>query len=117
MKAALTKNQDTLDPVSDGDGGGGGGAVGVGGGNSQRAALGYVENVKKIIDLLEQLVIPSIVDSVQKPAVNKAASGSTVDHLPKALRLLQRHSAITSNTDDGGQITTNLKPYPQSDDN
>lgn len=116
MKAALTRNQDSLDPVSDGDGGGGVG-VGVGGGNSQRAALGYVENVKKILDLLEQIVIPSIVDTVQKPAANKAASGSPVDHLPKALRLLQRHSAITSNTDDGGQITTNQKPNPQSDDN
>lgn len=115
MRAALTKNQDTLDPVSDGDGGGGVG--GVGGGNSQRAALGYVENIRKIIDLLETIVIPSVVDSVQKPAANKAASGSPVDHLPKALRLLQRHSAITSNTDNGGQITTNQKPNPQSDDN
>lgn len=118
MKSELTKNPDTGDPVSDGDGNGGGG--GAAGGNSQRAALGEIAKIKQIAEILENIVLPTIVDSAQ---ANKAA-GSPVDHqsdpikiIPKGLKLLQHHSAITSNIDDGSQAATNQKPNPQSVDN
>lgn len=119
MKSELTKNPDTGDPVSDGDGngngGGGGGAAA--GGNSQRAALGEIAKIKQIAEILENIVLPTIVDTAQ-------AAGSPADHqsdpikiIPKGLKLLQHHSAITSNIDDGNQAATNQKPNPQSVDN
>lgn len=124
MRAELTKNQDTNDPVSSGGGGGSGGSGGgADGGNSQRAAQGEIDKIKKIVEILETIVLPTIVDTAQKQNQYKAAAGSPSDHqsdpikiIPKGFKLLQHH-AISSNGDDGSQTAANQKPNPQSDDN
>lgn len=109
IKAELThNNNDNADGINDGDNG-----------NSQRAALGEIQKIKKIAEILETIVLPPIVDSVQKSAQNKGASGSIaspdpIKIIPKGLKLLQHH-AIASGVDDG-QSTINQKLNPQSDD-
>lgn len=114
MKAEFTKNNESqgYDTVSDaGDGG-----------NKQRAVLGEIDTIKKIIDILETVVVPTIVDSqnAAKSSQNKAtATGSAsvssdpIKILPKGLKLLQHHSIIA----DDGQSANNQIPNPQSDDN
>lgn len=115
MKAEMTKkNTDTNDPVSDGDGG-----------NSQRAAMGEIEKIKKIAEILETIVLPTIVNrqNAQEQAQNKGAESSAsaadpIKILPKGFKLLQHHNPIVSTADDGGQTVSNQKPInPQSDDN
>lgn len=114
MKAEFTKTNESqgYDTVSgDGDGG-----------NRQRAVLGEIDTIKKIIDILETVIVPTIVDSqnAAKSNQNKAsATGSAsissdpIKILPKGFKLLQHHSIIT----DDGQSAINQKPNPQSDDN
>lgn len=102
MKAELTKNNEPgPDTVSDGEGG-----------NSQRAALGEIEKIKKIAEILETIVLPTIVDSqnAQKSAQNKAAatgsasvSSDSIKYLPNRLKLLQHHGSIGVPVDDGIQ--------------
>lgn len=114
MKAEFTKNNESqgYDTVSDGGDGG----------NKQRAVLGEIDTIKKIIDILETVVVPTIVDSqnAAKSSQNKAtATGSAsissdpIKILPKGFKLLQHHSIIA----DDGQSANNQKPNPQSDDN
>lgn len=114
MQAEFTKNNEPqgYDTVSDGGDGG----------NKQRAVLGEIDTIKKIIDILETVVVPTIVDSqnAAKSSQNKAtATGSAsvssdpIKILPKGFKLLQHHSIIA----DDGQSANNQKPYPQSDDN
>lgn len=122
MKAELTKNNESqqgYDTVSDGDGGGSGGGES---GNKQRAVLGEIDTIKKIIDILETVVVPTIVDSqnAAKTSQNKATpTGSPsipsdpIKLLPKGLKLLQHHGLIA----DDGQSTINQKSHPQFDDN
>lgn len=118
MKAEFTKNNESQ--------GGGGGydtvSDGGDGGNKQRAVLGEIDTIKKIIDILETVVVPTIVDSqnAAKSSQNKAtATGSAsvssdpIKILPKGFKLLQHHSIIT----DDGQSAYNQKPNPQFDDN
>ncbi|XP_031619488.1 uncharacterized protein LOC116338412 isoform X1 [Contarinia nasturtii] len=113
MKAELTKstNEQQPDTVSDG-------------GNSQRAAIGEIENIKKIVEILEKIVgdvVPTIVDrqNAQEQAQrNRGASDSSSDPikiLPKGLKLLQHH-ALAANVDENN-AATNHKPNLQSDDN
>lgn len=115
MKAEFTKNNESqgYDTVSDGGDGG----------NKQRAVLGEIDTIKKIIDILETVVVPTIVDSqnAAKSSQNKAtATGSAsissdpIKILPKGFKLLQHHSIIA---DDGQSAAINQKPNPQSDDN
>lgn len=114
MKADITKTSDANDPVSDGDGG-----------YSQRAALGEIEKIKKIAEILETIILPTIVNrqNAQEQAQNKGAESSAtaadpIKILPKGFKLLQHHNPIASIADDGGQTVFNQKPTnPQSDDN
>lgn len=119
MKAELTKNtndeQIPNDTVSDG--------ADNNNGNSQRAALGEIDKIKKIVEILETIVVPTIVDRQnaqeqyqKKGADPSATSSDPIKILPKGFKLLQHHT-ITSNVDDGSTATTNQKLNPQSDDN
>lgn len=114
MKAEITKNSEPIDSVSDGDNDEKG--------NSQRAALGEIEKIKKIAEILETVVLPTIVNrqNAQEKSQGKGVDCSVSDPikiLPKGFKLLQHHGAITSSIDDGSPTTTNQKPNPQSDDN
>lgn len=102
MKAEMMmKNSEQgLDTVSDGDGSY----------NSSRAALGYIEKIQKIAEILETVVLPTIVDSqnAQKTAQNKASSSGTasitsdpIKIIPTRLKLLQHHGSIGTSADDG----------------
>lgn len=111
MKAEITKNKEPTDTVSDGDNG-----------ISQRAALGEIEKIKKIAEILETVVLPTIVNrqNAQDQSQSKGAESPSSDPikiLPKGFKLLQHHNAITSGMDDGSQTTTIQKSNPQSDDN
>lgn len=92
-----TKNDETpTDSVSDG----------AADGNSPHAALGEIDKIKKIIEILENIVVPTIVNrqnaEEQHQKVNNAdpspTSSDPINILPKGFKLLQHHS-ITS--DDG----------------
>lgn len=116
MKAEFTKNNESPDHDTVSDGGGGGD-----GGNKQRAVLGEIDTIKKIIDILETVVVPTIVDSqnAAKSSQNKAtATGSAsvssdaIKILPKGFKLLQHHGIIA----DDGQSANYQKYNPQSDD-
>lgn len=111
MKAELTKtstnDEPANDPVSDGDNNG----------KSQRAVLGEIDTVKKIIEILESVVVPTIVDRAnaqkqysEKSSDPSAASSDPIKILPKGFKLLQHHAITTSNVDDGSPATTNQKP-------
>lgn len=79
--------------------------------NSPQAILGKIGTVKQIAEILEQvvgeIVLPVVVDSQQKSS-NANETGSTVTasatnsikYHPKGLKLLQHHSAITSNIEN-----------------
>lgn len=53
MKVQLTNPNEQTDAVNDGDNNNG---------NSQRAALGEIDKIKKIVEILETIVLPTIVD-------------------------------------------------------
>lgn len=114
MKAKLTDTEP--DPVSDGENNNNN--------NQQRAIIGEIEKIKKIAEILETVVLPTIVDSqvnAQKQNQIHQGNGAAITSsepikiLPKGLKLLQHHSSITSNVDDGPQITIE-KSVSQSDD-
>lgn len=106
MKADIMKNNDQgLDTVSDGDGGN----------MSQRAALGEIDKIKKIVEILETVVVPTIVDSqnAQKAAQSKASATGTasvssdpIKIFPNRLRYLQQqhHASAGTTVDDGNPI-------------
>lgn len=106
MKVDMMKNNDQgLDTVSDGDGGN----------NSQRAALGEIDKIKKIVEILETVVVPTIVDSqnAQKAAQGKASATGTasvssdpIKIFPNRLRYLQQqhHAAAGATLDDGNPL-------------
>lgn len=101
MKTQLTtSNSENPDTMGDGD-------------NSQRAIIGEIDKIKKIAEILETVVLPTIVDSQtngQKQnqnnhgVVNSNSATDPIKILPKGLKLLQHHNAITSNVDDGQTV-------------
>lgn len=109
MKSTILKSQQTNGTVNDGDNG-----------NSQRAAMGEIEKVRKVVEILESVVLPTIVDSQNaqnKPSGSSAAvSSDPIKIIPKGLKLLQHHSAITTSIDDGAPMAADQKPNPQSNE-
>lgn len=101
MRSELNRNSEpNVDTVSDGDGG------------NQRAALGEIEKIKKIAEILESVVLPTIVDSknAQTASQNKAsaygsasASSDPIKIVPKGLKLFQHHGSIGAPADDATQ--------------
>lgn len=84
-------------------------------GNEPHALLGDIEKLKKVAEILEtigQAVLPTVVDEATSPnAVVQQSNGETmptktnvgdehVNFLPKTLKILQHHNAITSNLEE-----------------
>lgn len=120
MKAQLTANSNAENSNNNNNNNNNEGT----GDGEQRAIVGEIEKIKKIAEILETVVLPTIVDSQtsngQKQnqnnhgsvTVNSGAS-DPIKILPKGLKLLQHHNAITSNIDDGQPV----KAATQFDDN
>lgn len=96
-------------------------------GQQTNAATGEIDKVRKIVELLQTVVLPIVVDKEQnaKPAPPKigqpaavvaSVASDPIKILPKGLRLLQHHTGHISDFDDGPQITIE-KTILQADDN
>lgn len=95
-------------------------------GQQTNAATGEIDKIRKIVELLETVVLPIVVDGQKSnpvkvsPAASiasvTAVASEPIKIIPKGLRLLQHHSGIISDIDDGPQITIE-KALFQSDDN
>lgn len=99
------------------------------GGHQTNAATGEIDKIRKIVELLETVVLPIVVDGQQNgpksgqklsPAASiasvTAVASEPIKIIPKGLRLLQHHSGIISDIEDGPQIAIE-KALFQSDDN
>lgn len=98
-------------------------------GQQTHAAGGEIDKIRKIVEILETVVLPIVVDSQnkdQKPNPLKAAgpvsvasvasvASDPIKILPKGLRLLQHHSGLISDFDEGPQIAIE-KTILQTDD-
>lgn len=88
-------------------------------GQQTHAATGEIDKIRKIVEILETVVLPIVVDSQnkdQKPNPLKAAgpiavassvasvASDPIKIIPKGLRLLQHHSGLLSDFDEGPQI-------------
>lgn len=96
-------------------------------GQQTNAATGEIDKIRKIVELLETVVLPIVVDkeqNAQKPAPPKigqpvaavaSVASDPIKILPKGLRLLQHHSGLISDLEDGPQLTIE-KTILQADD-
>lgn len=117
MKSQLTKatNEQPMDTVS-------GDSVGDNG-NKQRAVIGEIDTIKKIVEVLETVIgdiVPTIIDRQNAQEQNQKNRGTTgtesasvtasdpIKIIPKGLKLLQHHTITASNVDDTN--TGNDKP-------